>query len=330
MTNRKKAKMTPKISIIILNWNNYEDTKECLESLGKITYPNYEVIVVDNGSTDGSYERLKEEFFHHIFIRNEENFGFAKGNNMGIKYALKKKVNYILLLNNDTVVDKNFLEPLVKEAEKNEKIGIVGGKIYYYNTPKRIWYAGGKISLIKGGCVHYGAGDIDRGQYNEPKEVGFVSGCMMLVKTEVFEKVGLLDERYFLGTEDYDFCLKVRRKGYKLFYVPNSIIFHKRGRSYEKFNPIHFYNGYLSKIIFMRQNFHPILWSSWYILFFLYGKIIKPWDLKQLAKRAGREIDVLGIKKAINAALKDGRLKNEIVRNDLLQLEQIISGEYKK
>ena len=125
----------PKVSIIILNWNNYEDTKECLLSLDKITYPNYEVIVVDNGSIDGSTLKIQKEFPQHKYIYNNDNLGFTEGNNIGMEYAMKKGTDFVLVLNNDITVENGFLESLVDIALKNPDAGIVGPAVYFYHEP---------------------------------------------------------------------------------------------------------------------------------------------------------------------------------------------------
>jgi len=215
----------PKVSIILVNWNNASDTIECIESLNKLTYQNYEIIVVDNNSTDDSVNKLKNLDDIHL-IQNERNLGFAGGNNVGIDFALKGNSEYILLLNNDTVVDKEFLSILVRRAAEEKNIGIIGGKIYYYNEPTKIWSAGGGITKIIKRTFQYGENKIDNVRFNQEKEVDFLSGCCMLIKREVFEKIGLLNADYFMYYEDVDFCLRAKRH-FKIIYSPEAIIWHK-------------------------------------------------------------------------------------------------------
>ena len=215
----------PKVSIILLNWNNPDDTIECLESLKQITYPHYDIIVVDNHSTDDSI--IKLESIDNIFIiKNDSNVGFAGGNNVGIEYALKKSADYVLLLNNDTVVDKDFLSNLIKKIQPEKEVGIVGGKIYYYDDPQKIWAAGGGITKFAKRTFQYGENKKDAGQFNTEKEVDFISGCCMLVRKEVFEKIGVLDKAYFMYYEDVDFCLRTK-KYFGIKYVPTATIWHK-------------------------------------------------------------------------------------------------------
>lgn len=225
-------KENPKISIIILNWNGWEDTVECLKSLSKITYSNYEMIVVDNDSTDDSVKHLKK-FAKIKLILNKENLGFAGGNNTAMRQILKRgESDFVLLLNDDTVVDKDFLSELVKVAQGEKKAGILGLKIYYYDYQ-------GKKNVIQsaGSMVNLYLGKFPRiKDANKTREVDFVTGACLLIKTEVIKKIGLLDESYFLLFEDMDWCLRAKNAGYSILYVPKSIIWHKVSQSFEKKN----------------------------------------------------------------------------------------------
>ncbi len=241
----------PKVSIIILNWNGWQDTLECLDSLKKITYPNYEVIIIDNSSTNESVEKLKAqseklkvEGKSYKFIENKENFGFAGGNNPGIKYAIENKADYVLLLNNDTIVDSGFLEKLVKAGESDRNFGIIGPKIYYETDKNRIWFGGGYFSWLGGGR-HLEFDKIDNKPLDETiKEVDFITGCCLLIKREVIEKIGLMNESFFLYYEDTEWSLRARKYGYKVIYAPASRIWHKVSRSVKpKTNPaVHYYH----------------------------------------------------------------------------------------
>ncbi len=274
--------MNPKVSIIILVYNNYIDTKECLESLANITYQNYEVILVDNGSTDGSGKKLEQEYPEHTYIFNEDNLGFAGGVNCGIRYSMTKNADYVFLLNNDAIVDKGFLEPLVSIAGKNSSIGIVGSKIYYYSRPRIINFAGGKIDLWRGITPHIGSGELDRGQYEKPTEEDFQDGCAMLIKKEVINKIGLFDTIYFLYSEEVDFCYRAKKAGYKILNVPQSRVWHKISASVgggESFNAI--YHGTKSRIIFMRKNSQLYHWLVFVPYCFFYSsRLIIIWLIK--------------------------------------------------
>ncbi|MFC2067698.1 glycosyltransferase [Chloroflexota bacterium] len=230
----------PKVSIIILNWNGIEDTVECLTSLKRVTYPNYEVIVVDNGSEGDEARVIKEKFGDYLqLIRNDRNYGYGGGVNVGIRYILAHSLpSYFLLMNNDIVVAPNFLHELVRVVEGDDQIGIVGPKIYHYNYKGRInviWSAGGKIQrwALK---IHHqiGENDDDLPKYQTVASVDWITGAVVMFKSCLTEKVGLLNPWYFVGHEDIDYCLKARRQGFKTVYVPTSIAWHKVSVSAKK------------------------------------------------------------------------------------------------
>ena len=213
--------------IIVLTWNGKEDTLECLKSLQKISYPNYRILVVDNASTDGTVEAIKENFQKVELLINPRNLRFAGGNNEGIRHSLKRGAQYIVLLNNDTVVDREFLSHMVNRAQSDISIGMVGPKILYHSEPNRLWYAGGKIEWWKGWVSHVGVREVDVGQYDTVREVDYITGCCLLVKREVIESVGMLDKSYYIYGEDTDWCIRTSRARYKLLYVPSSVVWHK-------------------------------------------------------------------------------------------------------
>jgi hypothetical protein len=227
----------PQVSVIILNWNGLEDTVECLESLRKISYPNYEVIVVDNGSKGNDADILENKYRDYIrVIRNDENYGFAEGNNIAIRWLLENsKSDYYLLLNNDTVVAPDFLHELVRIAENDDGIGIVGPKIRYYDFNGKtnvIWSAGGKICRWSPQIYKdIGLKEEDLSQYQAVSEVAWVSGAALMLNCRIIDELSLFDSEYFFGHEDVDYCLRARRCGFKVVYVPNSIVWHKVGSS---------------------------------------------------------------------------------------------------
>lgn len=214
----------PKVSIVILNWNSKKDTLECLSSVRNIEYPNLEVIVLDNGgSTDGSQEAIRKQFPEVRLIEVQGNRGFAGGNNIALREA---SGDYYLLLNNDTVVDKNVVKRLVEAGESSRDIGITGPKMYLYDRKNVFWFAGGFMQKHYG-TIHRGYGEVDRGQYDRTEDVDIMSGCALMVKKEVVDKIGFLDEEFFLYYEDADWCLRARKAGYRIVYVPSAVIWHK-------------------------------------------------------------------------------------------------------
>lgn len=280
-------KKMPLVYIILVNYNGYSDTIECVDSLRKIRYENYKIIIVDNASTDKSLNKLNDLLKDCIIIESQKNLGFAGGNNLGIKYAVKKKANYILLLNNDTLVEPNFLEEMLNSFYKDKNIGAVGCKIMYYPKKNIIWYGGGKIDWFKFTGVHFGMREVDKGQYNEEKDINFMTGCCMLIKKEVFEKVGLLRQDYFMYLEDVDFCVKLKNNKYKIWYNPKAKIYHKVGLSsggeespfsikWATRNRLIFMNKYKSNVgkfnfIFSKMFFYVTRFIK-FIVFFLKGE----------------------------------------------------------
>lgn len=259
-----------KVCIILLNYKNWKDTCKCLDSIYKTTYPYKHVIVIDNASNNGSVENIKNNFPEIDLIKNKENLGFSRACNVGIKKALNMNSDYILLLNNDTIVHPYFLEPLINEGEENSNAGILAGKIYYYNSNK-IWYGGSKKGFFK--SIHRGQGIIDQGQFNKKEKVFFASGCMMMIKKEVLKVCGFLDERFFFGLEDSEYCDRVIKNGFKILYVPNSVIWHKIGRSLN-LNPGKVYNGYLGNILFIRIKYSGLKQKMILFIYNLYGKFV--------------------------------------------------------
>lgn len=250
----------PKVSIIILNWNGLKDTLECLTSLSKIAYPNYKVIVVDNGSKNQDASIIKQKFPSVKIIKNKTNLGFAEGNNAAIRRILKQnQSDYILLLNNDTVVTKDFLNRLVKTAQNYQKSGILGPKIYYYRHQGNT-----KVIQSSGSMINLSLGKISpvKQKNNRPLAVDFVTGACLLIKTAVIKKIGLLDKKFFCVFEDADWCLRVKTAGFLILYVPRSIIYHKLGQTIKKTSPVYYYTRNLFWFEF--KHAHPFQ-----LLFFL-------------------------------------------------------------
>ena len=213
-----------KLAIVILNFNCRKETIECLKSLRFSTNENNQVIVADNASEDNSLQLIKAVLPRIKIIQNNENLGYAGGNNVGIKDALGNGADYILILNPDVLVKKGTIKQLLAAA-KATSAGIVGPKILTPNG--KIWSGGGVIDKKRFTAGLIGLGEADRGQYPAIKNVDFVSGTAMLVKKEVFEKVGPFDERYFLYYEDVDFCRRAEKAGFKVVLAPLAVVIHK-------------------------------------------------------------------------------------------------------
>jgi len=225
--------MLPHCCILILNWNGWEDTAECLRSVHALDYPNHGILVVDNGSTDESETNLRRQFPGLEILQTGENLGFAGGNNVGIRHALSRGAQAVWLLNNDTVVEPKALSALVHVLESDRRIGIVGSKICYFAEPKKIWFAGGFWRKGSGLPTHRGVNEIDHGQYDQVCEVDYATGCSLLIRSEVILQIGPLCEDYFLYWEELDWNIRAARRGWKIVYTPSSLLWHRCSASFK-------------------------------------------------------------------------------------------------
>ncbi len=231
--------MTPLAFIIVLNWNGRHHLQDCLSSLSSLDYPSYKILLVDNNSRDESVLFVKSNYLHVNIIQNDRNLGFAEGNNIGIRYALSQGAEYIILLNNDTRVEPDFLTHFIQRGEEKKEVGVLGGKVLMFSNPRIINSTGVNLNQFAYGWDRdFGEEvlriDRDRG------EVLAVTGCLMAIKREVFGKIGFLDSKFFAYYEDVDFCIRVwKYTPFRVEYVPESIIYHKfsasvSGESYFK------------------------------------------------------------------------------------------------
>jgi GT2 family glycosyltransferase len=317
---------TPKVAIIILNWNGWKDTLECLESLYQVRYPRYDIVIVDNGSKDDSMEKIREycegnievnsdyvdyqaenkpvalaeytrtdiesQKVDHDFlidtpserklrlIKNEKNYGCSEGNNIGMRYALNVlDVDYILLLNNDVVVDRDFLQEMVAVAESDKTIGFVGPKVYFYHDDGVIQYTGGgSVDLWRGVSPCIARNEQDDGRYDRNYEVGYVGGACILCKKDVIDAIGLWDDTFFAYWEETDWCLRGKKEGYASMYAWKAKIWHKEcatsGSSLNTYfmtrNRAYFVKKNTDAVTYSHFLLYQILFRFWYTLF-LYG-----------------------------------------------------------
>lgn len=238
-----------KVSIIILNWNRAGDTIECVRSVSKCQRSNVEcqIVVVDNASTDDSVKKLKRfkiQDSRFKILVNKENLGFAGGNNSGIDYAMKKGADWVLILNNDTIVDKDLIVELLKVSRKHPKVGILSPKIYFakgFEFHKKrykkselgrvIWAAGGYMDWDNVFGKNRGVDEVDKGQYKKIERIDFATGACMLISSKALKDVGVFDSRYFMYFEDVDLCSRMLKSNWNIMYIPKALVWHKVAQS---------------------------------------------------------------------------------------------------
>ena len=303
--------MMPRVTIIVLNWNGLADTLECLESLASLDYPNYEVVVVDNGSTDGSVSVIRERCPGVTIVENGENLGYAGGNNVGLCHAMAQGADYALLLNNDTVVDPAFLGILVNAAEAEPAVGIAGPTIYYHERPDVIWSAGGAINWQRGSTWMVGLDEQDKGQFGaEPRPVDFVTGCAMLVRRAVLERAGLLDERFFAYYEEAEWCVRAARAGFQVMHVPMAHIWHQISPAAQADSPLVHYYMTRNRLLFLKAT-EAGLRAWFHTLFAEYLRTLVSWSVRP--KWRGKRLQQRAMARAVIDFYRERLGKVEIV-----------------
>jgi hypothetical protein len=267
---------TPRISVhaVMLNWNSHDYNAACIRSLKESVYAFARIVVVDNGSKDGSIERLELEFNdpQMLFIRNAKNEGFSGGQNIGIRAALEAGAEMIFSVNNDTVVDPGCLGQLLDALLRNPEAGLAGPAIMFFGTPEKIWQGGGYFHPLRAGVVIPSKGKMVRELPPGVVEVSFLTGCAVLIRREVFERVGMLDTSYFFYGEDLDFDLRVRSAGMRLLFVPGARLWHKIDEvASDRTSPYVLYHLARSTVMIFRRRFGiPYRWYGIAAQFVLY------------------------------------------------------------
>ncbi len=247
-----KENVFPLVSIITVNYNQSAVTCELLESLREITYPNFETIIVENGSPSDNPDRIGTLYPECQLIKSADNLGFAGGNNLGIKHS---RGEFLLFINNDTEVDPGFLEPLVTKLRRDPRIGMVSPKIRFYYAPDTIQYAGyTPLNPVTLRQRLIGYREKDSGQYDQSRETFSIHGAAMMVRRSVVQEVGMMAEMYFLYYEEHDWCERIKRAGYQVFYVPESLVLHKESISTGKESPLKTYYIARNRFLFARRN----------------------------------------------------------------------------
>lgn len=245
-----------KVGIVIVNYNGERFQNDCIRTLYEMNFQDFIIVVVDSGSTDHSIKKLKESYPNVYVLEQKSNVGVAVGNNIGIKFVKSIGTEYILLLNNDTEVDKNLLRELLSSANKNI---VTVPKIYFYDNKKMLWFAGGGMIWNKAVSYHEGIYKKDFGQYDSDKIIEYAPTCCMLIHSSIFDRIGYIDEKIFMYYDDTDLCVRLNDAGVKIKYIPNAFMWHKVSSSsggmqskigiyYTKRNQLYFIDKYKNRI----------------------------------------------------------------------------------
>lgn len=229
----------PRVAVVTINYNGLRDTLACLESLAADTYPNKDVIVVDNGSTDGCAATVREQFPWVTVLEAGRNLGFTGGNNLGLRHAVDTGAKYVYWLNNDTTSEPDAISRLVEAAEADPNVGMWTPLIHYFDDPTQPWFAGSLLDLKKGIAVHDNSNPPQAG--SPSRDVPWVSGCAMFGRTDVLRELGGFDDRFFLNWEDVDLCLRIRAAGHGVRMLPSARIYHKVGKTFATLSNVGLY-----------------------------------------------------------------------------------------
>lgn len=249
------------VLVIVLCYNGVDLTVACLESLRRQTYRATDVLVVDNASRDHSPAIVRARFPEVSVVETGANLGFAAGNNVGLRYAWAQGYDYALILNNDTEADPELVARLVSACEADPRIGVAGPRIYYHDRPTTIWSAGGTIDWVRGTTAMVGLDMPDGAAFDRPADVDFVTGCALFVRRAVLEQVGMIDERFGMYYEEAEWCVRIGRAGWRLVYVPESMLWHKIKPAQQGLSPHVLYYMTRNRLLFLRLTGAPA--SAW-------------------------------------------------------------------
>ena len=282
-----------KICIVLLNYNGKNDTLECIDSLKKLNHDNYDILLVDNGSSDNSLSEIKAKHSDILFLDNIKNLGFAEGNNRGIAFALEK-YDALLILNNDTIVDKNLLRSFEDFSKENPK-SVLGAKIYQYYNRDLFDHIGGMWNPRKAKFDLVGAGfKEDHKSFESPISLDYICGCALFAKTEAFKSIGLFDPRFFLFWEESDFCKRAKANGFDVQLCPSAKLWHKVSASFTGGKPHTTYFWWRNRLLWMEKN----LSRPDFFLSFL--KILTPEIFKLLRHRILKYFQLFFVNKKKN------------------------------
>ena len=268
---------SPKVGVVIVNWNRKEDVLRCISSVLLSDYDHYQILVVDNASSDGSIEAIEESYPEVVILKAEKNLGFTGGNNLGIHWALDRQFEWVLLLNNDVIIAPDAIRLMVEAIQQDPTIGIAGPIVYHAKQPKIIQSAGGSIDKYWN-TAHRGQNQPDQGQYSQVADVQWVTGCALMARLEMVRRIGLLDERFFAYSEEVDWCLRAHRDGWKIQCVPWAHVWHA-GVSTD-YNPEPYITYYtVRNHLLLLAKHHSSVWVRIYYYFRTFSTLIS-WTIR--------------------------------------------------
>ena len=303
--------MKPTVAIILVNWNSYDFTNDCVNSLKKMSYPNATIIVVDNGSADQSGQRLQQEHPEMITLFSPDNKGFTGGNNMGFEYAIQHGFDYAMLLNNDTFVEPDFLDHLVNYMEAHPQTGAVQPRIYFNHDRSLLWNGGNLFFYSIGWAYTSGENQLPKPKHLVIKNMPWITGCAFLTRASILKQTGLLAPNLFIYSEDVDLSFRIRQLGHQLTYIPESIVYHIAGSSNKKkvkdkegtVNPIVHYLNQRNRI-WLQKKYTPWYYIPTVIGFnFFYSTLIMGYFAARRRPKKFMAI-VNGIKDGLKGSIK--------------------------
>jgi GT2 family glycosyltransferase len=276
-TDPADRRLHPYVVAVILNTNRRDDALECLDSLEKNAYRNLDVIVLDNASVDGSVEAIRENYPQVEIIQLTGNLGYAGNNNVGITAAMEKSADWVFVLNEDTILKSDCLTHLVEAGELDSRIGVVGPMVYHHDEPDVIQSAGGKLGR-HWESFHLAKNEAECGQFMQPHEVDWISGCAIMVRRAVIEEVGKIDERYFYYWEETEWCIRAGKSGWRVVHVPQAKLWHKGvQRDYRPAPHVTYYDT-RNRLLTLSKHRAPLL-----VWLFVYGELLRTltsWTLR--------------------------------------------------
>ena len=249
-----------RVFIIVLNWNQAEDTCECLASLRHLDYPDCHTIVVDNGSVDGSPDVIAEQFPEVTLIRNETNLGFVGGNNVGIEAALESGADYVFILNNDTIVDPHIMTELVEVAESDSQIAVVGPQIFYYDEPEKLWFLGADLEWPFAKTKFWRQNEENPYPERLVLDTDYAAGAGMLIRASAIRLLGAFDPYFFIYWDDVELCVRFAQAGYGIKAVTSAHMWHKVSRAATAGKTSHFLMGRNQLYLCRKYNSFPVFW----------------------------------------------------------------------